>query len=65
MSVPKKQMVKMMRAIEKVPEDELISVEFVLTALFPTMWKNMQESLQYAYDTGFKEGYTQGELNAD
>lgn len=59
--VPKRQLVKMMRAIEKVDDDQMVSLEFVLTALFPTVWNNVQKALQHCYDEGFRDGMTQAE----
>ena len=64
-SIPKKQLVKMMRSIEKVDDESPISFEFILVALFPNVWKNIQATIQEAYNIGFKEGFSQGELYAD
>lgn len=59
--VPKSRITKLAQAVEHLEDDAPISIEYVLMALFPSVWENMQQSLKNAYTKGYLEGLKENE----
>ena len=59
--VPKSRITKLAQAVEHLEDDTPISIEYVLMALFPSVWENMQQSLKNAYTKGYLEGLKENE----
>lgn len=62
-NVSKLQIEKMYKAIKNLPEETPISFEFILTALFPTVWDNIQKTMRDYYTKGYIEGLKEGKEN--
>lgn len=54
--VPKSRITKLAQTVEHLEDNAPISIEYVLMALFPSVWENMQQSLKTAYTKGYLEG---------
>lgn len=54
--VPRKQITKLAKSVERYEANMPISLEYVLTFLFPSVWNNMQRSLQDQYTKGYLDG---------
>ncbi|MBQ6629827.1 MAG: hypothetical protein IJH65_13560 [Methanobrevibacter sp.] len=59
--VPKSRITKLAQAVEHLEDDAPVSIEYVLMALFPSVWENMQQSLKNAYTKGYLEGLKENE----
>lgn len=59
-TVPARQVRKMAKAIETLKDEDTVSLEFVLTALFPTVWKNIQKYSNDCYTSGYLAGLKDG-----
>ena len=62
--VPKKRIMSMAKAVEQFSDDTPISFEYVLMALFPSVWTNIQEALKDAYTKGYIQGKEEGRNEA-
>lgn len=54
--VPLSQLRKLTKKTENLPEDTDITLELVLTALFPTVWTNIQLAMNDHYTQGYLAG---------
>ena len=59
-TVPARQVRKMAKAIETLKDEDTVTLEFVLTALFPTVWKNIQKYSNDCYTSGYLAGLKDG-----
>ena len=59
-TVPARQVRKMAKAIENLKDEDTVTLEFVLTALFPTVWKNIQKYSSDCYTSGYLAGLKDG-----
>ena len=59
-TVPVSQVRKMAKAVENLKDEDTITLEFVLTALFPTVWKNIQKYSNDCYTSGYLAGLKDG-----
>ena len=59
-TVPARQVRKLAQAIEKLKDEDPITLQFVLTALFPTVWKNIQKYSNDCYTSGYLAGLKDG-----
>ena len=59
--VPKSRITKLAQTVEHLEDDAPVSIEYVLMALFPSVWENMQQSLKTAYTKGYLEGLKENE----
>lgn len=59
----KRQIDKMAKSINNLSPDTKVSLEFVLTALFPTVWHNIQEEMKKQYTQGYLEGLNEKNSN--
>ena len=55
-TVPVSQVRKMAKAVENLKDDDTVTLEFILTALFPTVWKNIQKYSNDCYTSGYLAG---------
>lgn len=54
--VPLQQLRKIMDKLKTYPDDTEIKFEFLLTALFPSVWNNIQEEMNRQYTQGYIQG---------
>lgn len=59
-TVPVSQVRKMAKAVENLKDDDTVTLEFILTALFPTVWKNIQKYSNDCYTSGYLAGLKDG-----
>lgn len=59
-TVPARQVRKLVQAIEKLKDEDPVTLQFVLTALFPTVWKNIQKYSNDCYTSGYLAGLKDG-----
>lgn len=59
----KKQINKMLKSLKEIEEDDPISFEYVMTALFPTVFFNIQEKMKEQYTKGYIQGLQEGGNN--
>lgn len=59
-TVPARQVRKLAQAIEKLKDEDPVTLQFVLTALFPTVWKNIQKYSNDCYTSGYLAGLKDG-----
>ena len=59
-TVPARQVRKLAQAIENLKDEDTITLEFVLTATFPTVWKNIQKYSNDCYTSGYLAGLEDG-----
>lgn len=59
-TVPARQVRKLAQAIEKLKDEDTVTLQFVLTALFPTVWKNIQKYSNDCYTSGYLAGLKDG-----
>lgn len=59
-TVPVSQVRKMAKAVENLKNEDTVTLEFVLTALFPTVWKNIQKYSNDCYTSGYLAGLKDG-----
>ena len=55
-TVPKHQVMRMVKGISLLPDDAPITFEYVLTALFPTVFSNIQDALKELFTQGYLQG---------
>ena len=53
----------MLKSLKEIGEDEPISFEYVMTALFPTVFFNIQEKMKEQYTKGYIQGLQEGGNN--
>lgn len=58
--VPVRQLRKLVNRMENLKDDDKISLELVLTALFPSVWKNIQKYSNDCYTSGYLAGLKEG-----
>lgn len=58
--VPVRQLRKLVSRMENLKDDDKISLELVLTALFPSVWKNIQKYSNDCYTSGYLAGLKEG-----
>lgn len=67
-SIPLLQLRKLTNRLENFPDDTKISFEFVLTALFPSIFENVKkfgtEQFMKGYNEGFHDGYDKNKGNS-
>lgn len=51
---------KVAKAIENLKDEDTVTLEFILTALFPTVWKNIQKYSNDCYTNGYLAGLRDG-----
>ena len=51
---------KLAKAIENLTDEDTVTLEFILTALFPTVWKNIQKYSNDCYTSGYLAGLKDG-----
>lgn len=54
--IPLAQLRKVTDKLSELPDDTPISLEFVLTALFPSVWENIQQYSNDCYTAGYIQG---------
>ena len=59
-TVPARQVRKLAQAIENLKDEDTVTLQFVLTALFPTVWKNIQKYSNDCYTSGYLAGLKDG-----
>lgn len=59
-TVPVSQVRKVAKAVESLKDDDTVTLEFILTALFPTVWKNIQKYSNDCYTSGYLAGLKDG-----
>ena len=59
-TVPARQVRKLAQAIENLKDEDPVTLQFVLTALFPTVWKNIQKYSNDCYTSGYLAGLKDG-----
>lgn len=59
-TVPVRQVRKVAEAIKNLKDDDTVTLEFILTALFPTVWKNIQKYSSDCYTSGYLAGLKDG-----
>lgn len=47
---------KVLKKMENLPDKTEITFEFLLTALFPSVWYNIQEEMRNQYTKGYLQG---------
>lgn len=50
------QLRKIVKRMEDLPDDTELSFEFFLTALFPTVWGNINKEMRDCYMKGYLQG---------
>ena len=55
-TVPMKRIRHLTETLRDVHDDTPISFQLVLTALFPTIWQNIERTMNDKYTEGFLEG---------
>ena len=64
-TVPLSQLRKVVSRTSALDDDTEISLQFILTALFPTVWKNIQKYANDCYTNGYLAGLKDKEKNED
>ena len=64
-TVPLSQLRKVVSRTSALDDDTEISLQFILTALFPTVWKNIQKYANDCYTNGYVAGLKDKEKNED
>lgn len=59
-TVPVGKVRKVAKAIENLKDEDTVTLEFILTALFPTVWKNIQKYSNDCYTSGYLAGLRDG-----
>lgn len=59
-TVEKRKIERMLKSLEKLDGSARVKLSYVLIALFPTVWNNIQSTLKDAYTKGYLQGYLQG-----
>ena len=59
-TVPVKQVRKVAKAIENLKDEDTVTLEFILTALFPTVWNNIKKYSSDCYTSGYLAGLKDG-----
>jgi hypothetical protein len=59
-TVPVEKVRKVTKAVENLKDDDTVTLEFILTALFPTVWKNIQKYSNDCYTSGYLAGLRDG-----
>lgn len=62
-TVPKKKVLKMLKAIKQMNTAEEISFEFIVGSLFPTIYNSIITELNQSYTKGYLQGLRDGEKN--
>jgi hypothetical protein len=50
------QLRKIVKKLDKLDDNTDITFEFLLTALFPSVWNNIQEEMRNQYTRGYLQG---------
>lgn len=61
--VPLSQLRKMVDKTSLLPDDTLLSLELILTAFFPTVWKNIEQYSNDCYTNGYLQGLSERNEN--
>lgn len=59
-TIPISRLRKVVEKTALLPDDRRITLEFVLVALFPTVWKNIEKYAKDCYTSGYKQGLEDG-----
>ena len=59
-TVPVSQVRKVVEKVKDLEDDDTLTLEFILTALFPTVWKNIQKYSNDCYTSGYLAGLKDG-----
>lgn len=59
-TVEKRKIEKMLKSLEELDGSAQIKLSYILIALFPTVWNNIQSALKDSYTKGYLQGYSQG-----
>lgn len=59
-TVEKRKIEKMLKSLEELDGSAQIKLSYILIALFPTVWNNIQSALKDSYTKGYLQGYLQG-----
>ena len=51
---------KLMQKIEELTDEDTVTFEFILTALFPTVWDNISKYSNDCYTSGYLAGLKDG-----
>lgn len=62
-TVPLSQLRKIISRMSDLDNDTKISLQFILTALFPTVWNNIQKYANDCYTNGYLAGLKDREKN--
>ena len=62
-TVPLSQLRKIVSRASDLDDDTEISLQFILTALFPTVWNNIQKYANDCYTNGYLAGLKDKEKN--
>ena len=62
-TVPLLQLRKLTNGLKEHDDNTEISLQLVLTALFPTVWKNIQKYSNDCYTSGYLAGLKEGQKN--
>ena len=55
-SIPISRLRRVAEKTAALPDEERITLEFVLTALFPTVWNNIEKYASDCYTSGYLQG---------
>lgn len=55
-AVPKERFLEVAEVVKKMEDGVQIPLTFTLSALYPTVWDNIQSALKEAYTNGFLQG---------
>lgn len=64
-TVPLSRLRKVVSRASALDDDTEISLQFILTALFPTVWNNIQKYANDCYTNGYLAGLKDKEKNED
>ena len=64
-NVPLSQLRKVVSRASDLDDNTEISLQFILTALFPTVWNNIQKYANDCYTNGYLAGLKDKEKNED